>query len=808
MHVLRTLEVLYENPYTGDKITKARIVPFNPTILSAASSIPDTENLASEQAPDPFAFTSSADKQLHTPALYNKEPNRRLPEFVAIKYLSDYRTIRKRPSRTQGQGGWNSSDDSDDTADEDEQVNLDDSVELLGEVRVPEGIRFGPKAKREIRALRAAQGHHHVIPFLGFTGPPLPNLFKVAMRQQPQSSNNLSNDDASCGSLLTGLVHSSRDTAPLDWSGSRETESLGGSLLGPPLGRSLFQDEDRDQNLAPPFHPTEASQPISPSLLALDTTAKELFPTIHFRSGSNSDNGCSRSSSDDDDDDDDDDDEGAYWEELLNAGDIAPTTLTAEKWRRVFGRQPRIGGILLPYTPLSLMDLIKVGWTKTRPLLVETCMQQVLQGLVWIHEEAGLIHRDISASNIVVRFDDGTPGTMGSDAGRRGLVHCMISDFGCATFHQTHATAGGTDCEVYTGDQPSGIGGDVDGLQDMPYDYYSQQQRRDGLTFEVGTRAYRAPELLFSSRNYTNAIDIWSAGVLFAEMYLGRTLFEADSDIGQIAAIVQVLGTPTNSNWPEFPTMPDYGKLQFQALKTTPLSTILFVAHLNPAVTQDGTRSADITAGSQDPDAPPSGTLVSEAAFELIERMIVYSGAARPTARETLRLMEGNFVSMAQLEQSRLAPFGFQDVGDGRVENVAHEQAPEDDPRVEFLRQCVLDESQILDEKRRLDNDEYDSDYEEGHGFRPSHFDSGDDPRELNFDDDDNYDDGDENEADQWQFHGASLRELEAGNRLDIPTYSERDSLTTEDAESGPERIVKRYRTTSEGGGEIGEAKS
>ncbi|KAG0301082.1 hypothetical protein BGZ98_008630 [Dissophora globulifera] len=754
MHVLRTLEVLYENPYTGDKITKARIVPFNPTILSAASPIPDNENLASEQALDPFAFTSSADKQLHTPALYNKEPNRRLPEFVAIKYLSDYRTIRKRPSRTQGQGGWNSSDDSDDTADEDEQVNLDDSVELLGEVRVPEGIRFGPKAKREIRALRAAQGHRHVIPFLGFTGPPLPNPFKVAMRQQPQSSNNLSNDDTSYGSLLTGLAQSSRDTAPLDRSGSRTTESFGGSLLGPPLGRSLFQDEDRDQNLAPPFHPSEASQPISPGLLALDTTAKELFPTIRFWSDSNSDNDCSKSSSDDDDDDDDD--EGAYWEELLNARDIAPTTLTAEKWRRVFGRQPRIGGILLPYTPLSLMDLIKMGWTKTRPLLVETCMQQVLQGLVWIHEEAGLIHRDISASNIV----------------------------------------------------------------DMPYDYYSQQQRRDGLTFEVANchcinmisnhlRAYRAPELLFSSRNYTNAIDIWSAGVLFAEMYLGRTLFEADSDIGQIAAIVQVLGTPTNSNWPEFPTMPDYGKLQFQALKTTPLSTILFVEHLNPDVTQDGTSSADITASSQDPDAPPSGMLVSEAAFELIERMIVYSGAARPSARETLRLMEGNFVSMAQLEQNPLAPFGFQDVGDGRVEDVAHEQAPEDDPRVEFLRQCVLDESQILDEKRRLDNDEYDSDYEEGHGFRPSHFDSGDDPRELNFDDDDdNYDDGDENEADQWQFHETSLREFEAGNRFDIPTYSERDSLTTEDAESGPERIVKRYRTTSEGGGEIGEAKS
>jgi len=55
---------------------------------------------------------------------------------------------------------------------------------------------------------------------------------------------------------------------------------------------------------------------------------------------------------------------------------------------------------------------------------------------------------------------------------------------------------------------------------------------------------------LFSSSNYTNAIDIWSAGVLFAELYLGRHLFEADSDIGQVCAIVKVLGTPTEEKWP------------------------------------------------------------------------------------------------------------------------------------------------------------------------------------------------------------------------------------------------------------------
>lgn len=63
-------------------------------------------------------------------------------------------------------------------------------------------------------------------------------------------------------------------------------------------------------------------------------------------------------------------------------------------------------------------------------------------------------------------------------------------------------------------------------------------------------RAYRAPELLFSSGDYSTSVDIWSAGVLFAEMFLGKTLFEADSDIGQVCSIVKVLGTPTEENWP------------------------------------------------------------------------------------------------------------------------------------------------------------------------------------------------------------------------------------------------------------------
>ena len=45
------------------------------------------------------------------------------------------------------------------------------------------------------------------------------------------------------------------------------------------------------------------------------------------------------------------------------------------------------------------------------------------------------------------------------------------------------------------------------------------------MTHEVATRWYRAPELLFGSRKYTNTVDMWAAGCVFAEMMLAMPLF-------------------------------------------------------------------------------------------------------------------------------------------------------------------------------------------------------------------------------------------------------------------------------------------
>jgi len=46
-----------------------------------------------------------------------------------------------------------------------------------------------------------------------------------------------------------------------------------------------------------------------------------------------------------------------------------------------------------------------------------------------------------------------------------------------------------------------------------------------GHTFYVGTRIFRAPELLLGARKYSLKVDVWSAGVVMSEMTLGTPIF-------------------------------------------------------------------------------------------------------------------------------------------------------------------------------------------------------------------------------------------------------------------------------------------
>ena len=54
------------------------------------------------------------------------------------------------------------------------------------------------------------------------------------------------------------------------------------------------------------------------------------------------------------------------------------------------------------------------------------------------------------------------------------------------------------------------------------------------MTQEVVTQYYRAPELLMGARYYTEAIDMWSVGCIFAELLGRRILFQAQTPIQQV----------------------------------------------------------------------------------------------------------------------------------------------------------------------------------------------------------------------------------------------------------------------------------
>ena len=56
-------------------------------------------------------------------------------------------------------------------------------------------------------------------------------------------------------------------------------------------------------------------------------------------------------------------------------------------------------------------------------------------------------------------------------------------------------------------------------------------------------------ELLFAAKEYSSAIDMWSVGVIFAEMLLHRPLFPGMNDIDQIMVVISILGSPEKA-WP------------------------------------------------------------------------------------------------------------------------------------------------------------------------------------------------------------------------------------------------------------------
>lgn len=68
------------------------------------------------------------------------------------------------------------------------------------------------------------------------------------------------------------------------------------------------------------------------------------------------------------------------------------------------------------------------------------------------------------------------------------------------------------------------------------------------LTPGVVTIWYRAPELLLGTKYYTPAVDMWSAGLVLAELIQGEPCLTGETPIDQLSLIVKLLGSPSQDD--------------------------------------------------------------------------------------------------------------------------------------------------------------------------------------------------------------------------------------------------------------------
>lgn len=155
------------------------------------------------------------------------------------------------------------------------------------------------------------------------------------------------------------------------------------------------------------------------------------------------------------------------------------------------------------------------------PYLVRQMLKEILCGVEFLHSHR-IIHRDLKPQNLLVT--------------REGRI--KIADFGLAKT-------------------------------------YGFEMR---LTSVVVTQWYRAPEVLLGC-SYATPVDIWSVGCILAELCKLEPLFPGTSEGDQLDRIFQVLGTPSQEEWPENVSL-NWNAFPYR--RPTPLNLII------PDLNEDG----------------------------------------------------------------------------------------------------------------------------------------------------------------------------------------------------------------------------
>jgi len=119
-------------------------------------------------------------------------------------------------------------------------------------------------------------------------------------------------------------------------------------------------------------------------------------------------------------------------------------------------------------------------------------LYQMLRGLKWIHS-GNVIHRDLKPSNLLVKSN----------------CDLAICDFGLA--------------------------------RGVP-------EKGAEMTDYVQTRWYRAPELLCDNQLYDKKVDVWGAGLIFAELLRREPILQGKDYFDQLEKIVRLIGRPSEDD--------------------------------------------------------------------------------------------------------------------------------------------------------------------------------------------------------------------------------------------------------------------
>mgnify|MGYP002387094949 CR=1 FL=1 len=155
-----------------------------------------------------------------------------------------------------------------------------------------------------------------------------------------------------------------------------------------------------------------------------------------------------------------------------------------------------------------------------RQPLPEGCQRalfvQLVSALAYMHDVAGVMHRDVKPGNVMLTHD----------------ACVKLGDFGLARPLLSPVASCGSG---------GGDSSDVAPATAAAPGAYSNQ---------VGSRWYRAPELLYGADVYGPPVDMWAAGCILAELAELSPLFPGRTDIDQIRVLHQVLGSPSTATWP------------------------------------------------------------------------------------------------------------------------------------------------------------------------------------------------------------------------------------------------------------------